>query len=293
MPAAVRPSSPIARRASRLLGALAGAAIVAGLASPPAGAAAVKITKARASSVEAPAGTSADRVYDVDGADATAYCGTQGTPIMVGWTGLRSPVDEVRVRADGNYASVETRKAMTATRVRASALCARGPLRASVVTPDGTTASCGAKLALGIPVRTSWPYAESAVAVRADGTRRWRVTGPVGWRAAAVCVSARAFKRVTTRSATASFRPGQVESTVAATCPSGRRPIAWGHEADPAIGNLWQSSESRDTRLSVPFISAAQASGARGWRLTFRTPDQQPAVAGSRIAVHLTCATPR
>lgn len=292
-------SRPIATRGRRGR-ALAAAALVAigatGVAAADA-AAAVTLKKSKAFAVRAPAAATPDRVYDADGAEMSVVCDPRragSAPLLVGWSGLRSPVGTVDWSWAGGFGllRIRPRYALTATTQRPYALCAKGLPRPRVVTGRGDTVSCGRSLALGVPFSSTWPYTEQAVYAKPDGPRRWKARTGDRSSARALCVAARAFKQVANVRAAARFKVGRVETSVTATCKGGRRPIAWGHEADPMPSNTWQSVETLSIRLSVPFVSAAQPAGARGWKLTFRTADQLPAQQATKIAVHVTCAVP-
>lgn len=258
--------------------------------------AAVRLVKPKVFAVRAPGPIGPDRVYDADGADMTVVCNARTgiVPLLAGWSGLRSPVVRVGWQWSGNFGilKIEPRYAMTATTHKPYALCAKGLAKPKLVKSSGTTASCGRRLALGVPFSSSWPYTEQATYAKPDGLHRWQSrTGDIST-AEVLCVAPRAFKQVVNVRATARFKVGKVEASVTATCKGKRRPIAWGHEAEPMPDNTWQSVETVTTRLSVPFVSAAQPSGARGWKLTFRTADQLPAKQATKIAVHVTCGVP-
>ena len=107
-----------------------------------------------------------------------------------------------------------------------------------------------------------------------------------------MCVSRAAFKRVSTVRATGSFNPGSVTATVSASCKGGRRVLAWGYEASPLAGNTWRSADTSSAR-STPFVGdALPTAGAKGFRVTFRTPDNAPATAAAPVTVFVKCGAP-
>ena len=44
--------------------------------------------------------------------------------------------------------------------------------------------------------------------------------------------------------------------------------------------------------MTTPYVAASPPNGARGWALTFRTPDGACARSGTSLALHLVCAKP-
>lgn len=233
-------------------------------------------------------------VYDV-GSDVSVFCGKAGTPLTVGWTDAGALIYSIRDRLSSSnpYFQLEARVPMKTTTIRPYAICAKGPVKAAVKSkPRGAgPVSCGAKLAIGLPVSSTWPYNDdAAVEAKPIGTHKWQTTDPYS-ASAAVCVAASAFGKVKTVRRTASFAAGKTSATVTAKCAGKRRPIGWGYSAPLMAGNTWESADT-DSAIAVAFVSGSLPKGKQGWSLVFRTPDGKPATAAAQVGIHLTCAVP-
>lgn len=254
----------------------------------------IKVSKGYA--VEMTAAGSPENEYDVNsGSDPAAFCG-KGVPLTVGWTGATAPVAGTFVRLAGpnTYVELDPRRPKAAGKLRAVAVCATGKrLKPSVkIAQSGTTVSCGAKLTLGLAATESWPYIEDAITVGPSGANGWTAAAGERPRPSALCVARSAFKRVKTVRKTGTFAAGSATASLSVACGGGRRVLAWGYEAAPIAGNTWRSAESSSGR-SVPFVGdATPTAGAKGFKLTFRTPDNAPATAAAPIALSLRCGVP-
>lgn len=276
---------------ARALAALCVLVALPALAAAPAAAAPVRVYVVKGAAVRTPTSSAAD-VYD-SGADLEVGCGAGGTPLVAGWTGAGGPVTRVRPQlgdADETFV-VETRRPLARSAPRALAVCARGAVKPALADSPGQQVGCGAKLALGIAANTTWPYVVAPVAAEPVGTHGWRMRGGIQTRAAAICVSPKAFSKAKTVSATRAFAPGAASATVTARCDGGRRPIGWGYAAPTMEDNAWSSADT-DSRLTVPFVAASRPAGASGWSITFRTPDQKGARTAAKVTAHVTCAAP-
>lgn len=254
--------------------------------------AAVTVKTVRGPVVDLRAPTSTVDVYDVH-ERASAFCGKGGTPLTAGWTDAGAPVSSVRslLNSINSYVEVNVRRPMAAGRIRAYAVCAKGPVKAKIKSADGATVSCGRKLAIGVPLTSTWPYHEQAHEAKLLDKSRWTTSVPYS-DATATCVASSAFgKRKAVRRST-KFVVGRQTASVKATCAGERRPIGWGFAAPVLIGNAWDSADT-SSRITVPFVSAATPAGKRGWKLTFRTPDGKGATTPAQVTLHLTCAVPR
>jgi hypothetical protein len=238
---------------------------------------------------------SSDRVYDVE-FDVSVFCGGQsGTPIAAGWTDAGVLIHSIDDQYDSvnDYLEISPRLPMKTATIRPWAICAKGAVKATVKTAKGKgPVNCGSKLAIGMPLSSTWPYNdERAVVSKPVGKHKWSTDAPFS-DTRAVCVAASAFGKVKAIKRTASFAAGRTSAKVSATCPGARRPIAWGYSAPLMTGNTWESSES-DSALAVPFVSGSAPKGKQGWSLVFRTPDAKPAAAAAQVGIHLTCAVPK
>lgn len=255
-------------------------------------AAPVKVYVARGQAVSLPAAAGAESVYDA-GEDLGVGCGKGGAPLAAGWTGAGGPVSRVRPLigdADETFV-VETRRPLAKAKTQALAICASGAVKPTLAEKSGQQVSCGAKLALGVAASTTWPYLEEPVTAKPVGTHAWRMSAGSLARATAICVSPRAFSKVTTVSASRAFAVGAKSATASATCNGGRRPIGWGYEAPTMAENGWSSADT-DSKLTVPFVAASQPAGGSGWSVTFVTPDQKGARSAAKVTAHVICAVP-
>lgn len=255
-----------------------------------AGAANITLSTKSNFAVRMPAPSSTVDVYDV-GEDATGFCKGGGFPIAAGWTGTTTIVSAIAYRTGDNpYFSLDLRRPMTAGTFAATSLCAKGKgLGATVKTGSGQTVSCGKKLAIGIPIATSWPYEESPVVAEPNGPKAWKYVQTRGT-PSAVCVNASAFSKVKVVKKKASFAIGSNVAAFSTTCPGGRRAIGWGYTAGVMEQNVWKSADTT-SKVAVPFVSASVPNGT-GWRITFSTPDQQPAKTAGAVSLNVTCAVP-
>lgn len=268
------------------------------IAAPAAGAAGVRVTVSKGFAVSMTAAPKAVDQYDVNpGDDPSAFC-RGGTPLTVGWTGARAPISGTTVypaRGTGAaYVKLDPRRPKTAGSLRAIAVCGSGAkVKATTrISLSGTTVGCGAKLTLGLAATESWPYIDTPITVGPSGANGWSAAAGPRPRPTAICVGRSAFTRVSDVRARGAFATGSATATVTASCPRGRRALAWGYEAAPIPGNTWRSAESRNVR-SVPFVGdAVPTAGAKGFRVTFRTADDAGATAASPVTVHVRCGTP-
>lgn len=270
-------------------------ALAAAVAITPAASAKVTLKTVKGFPTTLDGARSSDRVYDVE-SDVSVSCGKGGgTPLAAGWSDAGAIIHSIaqRYSSDSSYLEIAPRVPMKTTTIRPYAICAKGPVKATVKSkPKGTgPVSCGKKLAIGVAVTTTWPYNdERAVNATPVGTHGWITDAPYS-DSKAVCVAASAFSETKLVRRTASFAVGATSATVSATCPGKRRPIGWGYSAPLMPGNIWQSTES-NSALSVPFVSGSMPKGKQGWSLVFRTPDAKGAAAAAQVGIHLTCAVP-
>lgn len=221
-------------------------------------------------------------------------CPRGGTPLMTGWSGVSAPISIVY---SNNLVSSRTlglgvRRPLEGGTLRATALCAEGPVAARTKESSSGTVSCSnGQLAIGVPI-DGGPYWTRAVASMPVGTRGWRNSEGGYARAKVICVAASAFRAVKTVTKRASLPAGARSATVTARCAGGSRPIGWGFEAGLLDGNRWSSPDSGVSN-AVPYVASAKASGRAGWSLTFATPDGRRAAAAAPIVLGVTCAAPR
>ncbi len=224
-----------------------------------------------------------------------AGCKSKGTPLMLGWSGVRAPVaimysNNLKVANILGFA-IRNPLDRSAT-VRTKVLCARGAVKAKI--KDGTSGrvSCSAgRIAIGVPI-DGGPYWTESVYSVPDGTRGWRTSSGKSGRAKVICVAASAFRSVKVVRKRSQFRVGATETRVTAKCRSGSRPISWGFEAGVQTGNAWNTPATGPT-ISVPFITSSKSTGKTGWSLVFSTPDGKPATGHTEIGLAITCAKPR
>jgi len=253
----------------------------------------VKLKTVKGFPTELRAPSTANDIYDVD-ERITPFCGQKGgTPIAAGWTDAGAPVSSIETvfNSTNPYLAISTRRPMASATIRPLAICAKGKINATVKSKDSGTVSCGRKLAIGIPLTSTWPYNEQATEAKPVGKHGW-TTNALDSDSTAICVAVRAFAKVKTVKGTKSFVVGANSATARATCPGKRRPLGWGFSAPTMDGNAWDSSDTT-SRMTVPFVSGAGPAGKRGWKLTFRTPNGQGAAATAQVALHLTCGVPR
>lgn len=260
---------------------------------PQTHASAISLSNQQGFAIKLPGPSTSVDVYDV-GEDAPVSCKVGAVPLAVGWSGVATIAPSARYTLDGDrpYVTLDLRRPMTAGTFRANAICAKGKgLGAKLKTASGERVSCGKKLAIGVPLATTWPYVELPVTAVPDGPKAFRYVQPPRGVATAICVNASAFSQVKVVKKTAAFAVGSKTASVSATCAGQRRPIGWGYEAPTMDQNVWDSSDTT-SKLSVPFISASTPSGAKGWKLTFTTPDQLPAKTAATVGLNVTCAVP-
>jgi hypothetical protein len=256
-------------------------------------ASAISVTVKQGFAIKVPGPSTSVDVYDV-GEDSSVSCKGGGVPLAVGWSGVATIVDRATYYLDGDnpYARLELRRPMTAGSFRPLAICAKGKgLGAKVKTSSGERVSCGNKLPIGVPMDSTWPYSEQPIVAAPDGLKAWHYVQPPQGRATAICVNAGAFSQVKVVKKTAAFAVGAKTASVSATCAGQRRPVGWGYEAPTMDQNVWDSLDTTSKR-SVPFISASTPSGAKGWKLTFTTPDQLPEKTAATVGLNVTCAVP-
>ena len=223
-------------------------------------------------------------------------CHGSDRALTIGWTDARAPMALIYSHtwnSDGNLGFGTTRPAKT-TRVRGVVVCAKGGFKAKAKIKAGTLKCSKRQLALGIPI-DGGPLLSSSVASRPVGKHAWLTTGQgTGASSKAICVAASAFKRVNLVKRKARFKPGSAKAVVKATCARGTRPISWGYEAGTLPSNEFRLPEDIDGTnvMTSPYVAASLPKGARGWALTFRTPDGAGARSGTSLAIHLVCAKP-
>ena len=267
--------------------------VCAGLALSTAATAATKLTWKKAK---------AERLIGT-GPDGHAYaadqivwleCKGRATAILSAWTGPKAPIAIVYshlVKSD-RMMGLAVRKPMRSGAFRARTLCLGGARAVNRERSGGTVSCSRRQLAIGVPI-DGGPYWTQPVSSRPVGARGWRIDGEGTYgRSKAICVPAKAFRKVARVRRAATFPAGKATATVRAACKGGRRPISWGFEVGALEDNIWRSPVS-DTWMTVPFISASMPKGKAGWRLTFATPDGAPARTSTPLALHLTCAVPR
>jgi hypothetical protein len=220
-------------------------------------------------------------------------CRGSDRALTIGWTDAHAPMALLYSHtwdSDGNLGLGLTRPAKT-TRVRGVVVCAKGRFKAATKTSAGTVRCSKRQLALGIPI-DGGPLLSAPVASRPAGKHGWRTSGQ-GSRASskAICVASSAFKRVKLVKRKARFKPGKAATVVKASCARGTRPISWGFEAGTLPANEFRRAEDSEG-MTVPYVAASLPKGARGWALTFRTPDGAAARTGTSLALHLVCAKP-
>ncbi|MDO8209099.1 hypothetical protein [Conexibacter sp. CPCC 206217] len=221
-------------------------------------------------------------------------CRGGAMPLMMGWSGTRAAIATIYSNnlLSARTLGVAVRRPLVGGVLRATALCARGPIAARTQESSSGTVSCNAgQLAIGVPI-DGGPYWTRAIASMPVGTRGWRNTEGGYARAKVICVAASAFRAVHVVTKRASLPAGARTATVTAECRGATRPVSWGFEAGLLEGNTWRSPDS-DLSISVPFVATAKASGRAGWSLTFATPDGKPAASATPIGLGVTCAAPR
>jgi hypothetical protein len=225
-------------------------------------------------------------------------CHGSDRALTIGWTDAHAPMALIYSHTwndDGNLGFGTTRPAK-ATRVRGVVVCAKGKFKADAkINLRADTVKCSKRqLALGIPI-DGGPMLSSPVASRPAGKHAWLTTGEgADASAKAICVAASAFKRVKLVKRKAQFKPGSAKAVVKASCARGTRPISWGYEAGTLPSNELLRPEDIDEveGMTAPYVAASLPSGARGWALTFRTPDGARARSGTSLALSLVCAKP-
>lgn len=286
-----RPRGPMIRSPlPRLLGALALIAC-AGMVAASAAGAATTLTWKQAKA-ERLAGTGPDGYVYASDRIVWLECGGKATAVMAGWTGPKAPIAMIYshlVNTNRNM-GLAVRRPMAGGRFQGRTLCLKGA-KAKAKEVAGASVTCGRKqIALGVPIDGF--YWTEPVASKPVGARGWTTTGQGNYsRSKAICVPAKALRKVQRTRKAASFPVGRATATVKASCKGGRRPVSWGFEASTMEQNGWRSAGS-SVAMTVPFISAALPQGKAGWRLTFATPDGAPARATTSLAVHVTCAVP-
>lgn len=268
-----------------------GASLVAGSAAVPASAA-VKLSLVK-TKPETLIGADAEAIYS--GAEVIwIECPGSSRTLMAGWTNAGAPIHSVfshGFEGTGMLGIGALRPAKT-KKIRAIGLCAKGSFAAVAKEVSGPKVTCSARqLALGMPI-DGGPFLDAPVASVPVGKRAWSTTGQGEYaRSKALCVAASAFKQVKLVKRTAKFALGKRSTALRASCARGSQPIAWGFEA----GTLDQNALTKPgyDPMSVPFIAAATPKGARGWSLTFATPDGAAARSSTSLALHITCAQPR
>lgn len=275
-----------------------GAAEVArGSAGPTADAAAkkgVKVSVVQGRAVQLIAAGAAENEWDVNsGDDPSVACGKKA-PLTVGWSGATAPVigTNVYLNRINSYVKIGPRRPAAAGPLKAVAVCA-SKVAATSKLGSGTSVDCGGKLTLGLAASETWPYIESAVAIGPAGPNGWSTEVGPRPRPSALCVPKSAFKKVTTVKASGTFAAGATTAAVQATCTGGRRVLAWGYDAPVMPGNVWSSADT-DSKRSVPFVGdSVPTSGAKGWKVTFRTADGKPAAAEAPgLGVIVRCGVP-
>lgn len=274
-----------------LSAAVLGAGLVAGFAAIPASAA-VKLSLVK-TKPETLIGADAETIYS--GAKVIwIECPGNSRTLMAGWTNAGAPVHSVFSHgfADTGMLGIGALRPAKTKKIRAIGLCAKGSFAAVAKEVSGSKVTCSARqLALGMPI-DGGPILDAPVASVPVGKRAWSTTGQGEYaRSKAICVAASAFKKVKLVKRTARFALGKPSTALSATCARGTRPIAWGFEA----GTLDQNALTKPgyDPMSVPFVAAATPKGARGWALTFATPDGAGARTSTSLALHVTCAQPR
>jgi hypothetical protein len=262
-----------------------------------ASAAKVKLVTEKAPSTKI--GTVDPKYGYASGETVWAKCKGSGTPLMLGWSGVRAPVaimyaNNLEKSKILGFAMRRTlgRGATVKTRV----LCARGKVKAKVKYSTSGKVNCGkGRVAIGVPINGG-PYWVTRVTSVPVGTRGWRSKeGDSKYtQTVAICVASSAFRSVKVVSKRARFKVGSDTTRVTATCRKGTQPISWGYEADVIDGNRWQTpNPGLAAAMAVPFVSSAMAKGRTGWSLTFATPDAKPARSAAALELVITCAKPR
>jgi len=270
--------------------AIAGAPSTGGADEPRAETAKTTLKVVRGPAVQVEAITDQEDLFDVY-EDGFVNCGEGRTPLAPAWSG--APVLVSSADPDlgtfGTY-SIDIRRPRSSGRVRPAAICAKGPVRATTKHKASGTVSCGKKLAIGVPVSSSSPFAESPVESRPVGRNRWKNTDADSM-TSAICVSRRAFRRVQTLKRSKSFKLGQASAAVKVKCRGPRRPIGWGY-ALPLMAQNEAIFPGITNKRSVPFVSASTPAGKKAWKVVFRTADELGAKTAAKVTAYVTCAKP-
>lgn len=279
-------------RAAAAIAILAALAVVGGVQSASSATPKVKLANVKGFEFPLTGAQSPQDVYDVYERSSVS-CGKKGTPLAAGWSNAGAIVSSVRTvfESSSPYLELSTRRPMTSGKLRPFAICAKGPVRATVATKPSGEVSCSKKIAIGVAVTSTWPYSEQAAIAKPISKSSWQTSAPYS-ASTAVCVASKAFAKVKTVRRTAAFASGKRTASVTAKCAGKRRPIGWGYEAPTMEGNAWASADT-PSRLTVPFIAASTPKGKKSWTLSFQTPDGKGAAAAAQVGIHLTCAVPR
>lgn len=251
-----------------------------------------KLSWAKAKPILLAGGESTGSVYS-SGSIVWLECPGKATAVVAGWSGPKAPIAIVysHLVESNRMMGLAVRTPMSGGKFRGRTLCLSGRRVTTRESENGPVTCARRQIAIGAPI-DGGPYWEEPLVAKPIGARGWLNSGQGKYaRSKAICVPAKAFRKVQRIRRSATFPVGKATTTVKATCKRGRRPISWGFEAGPLPQNVW-TSQLLAAKMAVPLISTSLPTGKAGWRLTFATPDGVGAKTATNLAIHLTCAVP-